>query len=87
MNTTETTQNHPPAVYTAMLRDYQRTAETVSRMEKELKQELQRVCTEPGSGRRRQELIRRILLLGEELGELRDAMHCIRAYAEREVQA
>lgn len=87
MNATEKKPNRPPAVYTAMLLEYSRIAETVLKREHELKQELRRVRAVRGSGRKRQELIRRILLLGEELGELRENMRSIRGYAEREVQS
>ncbi|MBQ5334646.1 MAG: hypothetical protein J6Z45_01720 [Oscillospiraceae bacterium] len=86
MNRTEKT-NQPTAVYTAMLLEYSRAAETVLRREKELKQELRHIRAVRGSGRKRQELIRRILLLGEELSEMRETMRNIRGYAEREVQS
>ncbi len=84
------TEIRQTAVYAEMLCDYGRAVRSARQRQSELQQELRLIRA--GSGgrgcqRKQQELIRRILLLREELAEMQDAMHCIRLYAAREVQS
>lgn len=73
-----------------MLHDYDRAADAVLRRKAELQQQLRQIRIRTGgrgNQRKQQELIRRILLLRDELTDLQDAIRSIRFYAAQEVQS